>query len=263
MSDETVFISGAGSGIGLGLAGLLRARGARIAAFDLTISDAVRDRLAAGDASACSFHEVDVRDSEALARAAAAAAAELGPPTLAINCAGIQLAKRFDELSAEGFERVVAVNLVGSRNFAAAVLPHMRPGGQLALVASLAGFVPNYGYAAYNASKFGVVGLAGALRLECRPKGIDVSLIAPPEVETPMVDEERRTGDPVALKLKAFAGTLSAERACAEILRGIDRRRAVIVPGHRGRFTRRMALVAPGLTNAIADRMVRRALAGR
>lgn len=100
-------------------------------------------------------------------------------------------------------QRDVEVNLIGSRNFSAAVLPLMTPGAQLALIASLAGLVPNYGYAAYSASKFGVVGLAGCLRLEYRPKGIDVCVVCPPGVETPMVTEERRSGDAVGLELSS------------------------------------------------------------
>jgi len=63
----------------------------------------------------------------------------------------------------------VDINLKGSRNFAAAVLPHMASGSRLVLLASLAGLVGNYAYAAYNASKFGVVGLASALRIEYKP----------------------------------------------------------------------------------------------
>ena len=87
------------------------------------------------------------------------AAAALGAPELAINCAGIQRASPFEQLPAEHFEQTVAVNLVGSRHFAAAVLPHMVAGSRLALVSSMAGFAANYSYAAYSAAKFGVVGL--------------------------------------------------------------------------------------------------------
>ncbi len=160
-------------------------------------------------------------------------------------------------------QRDVEVNLIGSRNFSAAVLPLMTPGAQLALIASLAGLVPNYGYAAYSASKFGVVGLAGCLRLEYRPKGIDVCVVCPPEVETPMVTEERRSGDAVGLELKKFSGTLGLEEACEQILSGLAARRWMAVPGRRARLTRRLAQLAPALMRRTSDRMVRRALAQR
>lgn len=261
----TAFVFGGGSGIGLRLAEILQARGAAVSIFDLKIGEEAERRLGAvgsrtGGGPVAAFHEVDVTDSAAVARAIEAAVATAGPPALAINSAGVQNSKPFEDLSEDQFRRVVEVNLIGSRNFAAAVLPQMRAGAQLALVASLAGILPNHGYAAYSASKFGVIGLAGALRLEYKPKGITVSVICPPEVETPMVDEERRTGDAIGLEMKKFSGTLTVDQACAEIIRGLEARRWMIIPGRRARLSRRLAQTLPGFTNATSDRMVKRAL---
>ena len=260
---KCAFVTGGGSGIGLGLAERLLERGARVAVLDLALRSEVRDRLgklAERSDAACSFHEVDVRNAGGVSAAVEDALGALGAPDLAIHSAGIQTSRAFDQLTAEEFERVVAVNLLGSRNFAAAVLPAIGPGGRLALIASLAGLVPNYGYAAYSASKFGVVGLAGALRLEYRPRGVGISVVCPPEVETPMVADEHATGDRIGLALKQFSGTLAVDTACDEILAGIDAGRFVIVPGRRARLTRRLAQVVPGLMNAVSDRMVERAL---
>jgi len=261
---ETAFVTGGGSGIGRRLAEMLLDRGTRVAIFDLRIADgvraALRGRSAAHGGSACSFHEVDIRDRQALGKAISEAVVSTGAPALAINSAGTQVSKAFEELTGEEFDFVVQVNLIGSRNFAAAVLPHMRPGARLALIASLAGIVANYGYTAYNASKFGVVGLAGALRLEYKPKGIGVSVVCPPEVETPMVAEERETGHPISLQLKAFSGTLGLDSACAQILHGLEAGRSMIIPGRRARLTRRLAQIVPGLMNAISDRMVVQAM---
>ncbi|GIK76964.1 MAG: SDR family NAD(P)-dependent oxidoreductase [Thermoleophilia bacterium] len=257
----TAVISGGGSGIGLGLARKLSRRGTAVAVLDRSISDELKGWLDAGGDAPAAVREVDVADGDALADAVADAADAIGPPALAINSAGVQASAAFGTLSEERFRSVVEVNLVGSRNFSAAVLPLMGPGAQLALVASLAGLVPNYGYAAYSASKFGVVGLAGCLRLECKPRGVDVSVICPPEVETPMVTEERRTGDPVGLELKKFSGTLTLEDACEEILAGLAGRRWMVVPGRRARLTGRLVQLAPALMRRTSDRMVRRALA--
>jgi NAD(P)-dependent dehydrogenase (short-subunit alcohol dehydrogenase family) len=258
------FVTGAGSGIGLRLAEKLLERGASVAAFDLALRGEVRERLAKlADGTRASFHEVDVRHREALERAVGEAVAAVGAPDLALHSAGVGSSKAFEALTGDEFERVVAVNLVGSRNFAAAVLPRMAPGSRLALIASLGGIVPNYGYAAYSASKFGVVGLAGVLRVEYAPRGIGVSVICPPEVETPMLAEERARGDPISLRLKQFSGTLDLEDACNEILSGLAARRWMIVPGRRARLTRHLAQHLPGLMNAIGDRMVARAIRER
>ncbi len=265
-SRQTAFLTGAGSGIGRRLAELLLERGTGAALFDLRFADDARVQLeeaSRGAGVACSFHEVDVRDARALQTAVDAAVSVVGPPGLAVNSAGVQISKAFRELTADEFELVVGVNLIGSRNFAASVLPRMQRGSRLALIASLAGIVPNYGYAAYSASKFGVMGLAGALRLEYRPSGINVSVICPPEVETPMVAVEHETGDPVSLELKKFSGTLSLDDASRQILAGLDAGTWMIVPGHRARLTRRLGQFLPGLMNAVSDRMVNRAMKER
>jgi len=244
----TAYITGASSGIGLRLAQLLEARGDRVVGFD---------RTPRSDATIA----VDVRDADAVEAAFAVAAERVGPPTLVINCAGIQLGKAFVDLTAEEFTRVVEINLLGSRHVAAAALRRLGPGGQLVLVASLAGLVANYGYAAYCASKWGVVGLAEVLRLECRPRGIAVSCVCPPEVETPMVDEERRTELPATRALKNLAGTLELEPAADAILAGIDRREFLIIPSLRARGARNLVRFLPArLSHAISDRVVARSL---
>jgi 3-dehydrosphinganine reductase len=253
---NTVFISGGGSGIGLCLARVFAARGNRIAVFDLRISEAVRVALSRANADACCFEEVDICNALLLEKAAATAVAALGAPDLAINCAGVQIAKPFLALSAEEFSRVITINLVGSRNFAAAVLPHMQRGSRLALVASLAGLVSNYTYSAYNASKFGVVGLAGALRMDCLPRGIAVSVICPPEVKTPMVEEELKTMDPITYELKQVAGTLELQQACTEILAGLERGHFCVIPGFRARLIWRLNRWFPALLMRKTDQII-------
>ncbi|MGX6446914.1 SDR family NAD(P)-dependent oxidoreductase [Patulibacter sp. S7RM1-6] len=263
-STAPVVVTGAGSGLGLRLGELLAARGRRVVALDLRLTDEARERLrraSAPDAGPV-FAEVDVRDGDAVRRAFRTAVAETGAPALVVNCAGVQDALEFSRQSEEAFRRVVDVNLLGSRNVAAAAIDVLPAGGQLVLVASLAGLVPNFAYAAYCASKYAVVGLAEVLRLELEPRGVRVSLVCPPEVETPMVATERETMRAPTRALKAMAGTLPLEPAVREILAGIDARASLIVPGRRARFTRHVARLLPAsLLRGVTDRVVRRELA--
>ncbi len=254
------YITGAGSGIGRRLAELLMQEGVSVAAFDRNADELVQQQLAAfAERQAgvrCIYLQADVTDSARLADQVAVALLELGTPDLAINCAGVQIAKPFEELSGEEFERVVNINLLGSRNFAAAVLPNMQSGSQFSFVASLAGLVPAYCYAAYNASKFGVVGLAGALRLEYIARGVEVSVICPPEVETPLVVEERKTMTATGAKLKSTAGTLQLEPACDSILKQLKARKYLVIPGWRARMVARMSAWLPGTLRWFSERIV-------
>jgi NAD(P)-dependent dehydrogenase (short-subunit alcohol dehydrogenase family) len=256
---SVALISGGASGIGRCLVERLLAAGTSVAVLDRSGNPQVQAQLrevAAGHNARCEFFRADVSDAQAVERAVQEAVDVLGPPDLAINSAGVQNAKSFTELTAEEFFQVVNINLVGSRNFAAAVLPHMSRGAQLALVASLAGLVPSYNYSAYNASKYGVVGLAGALRLECVARGIDVSVICPPEVNTPMVTEERRIMTATSAKLKATAGTLEVAPACDYMLKKLRQRRYMIIPGARARGVAAVARWLPNVMRRVSEHIV-------
>lgn len=255
----SAIVTGAGSGLGKRLAEMLLARGEQIVALDVGFSEPARAELSA--AGEVHFEEVDVRDADAVKLAVDRGVAALGRPTLAINCAGVVIAKSFEETSEDEFRRVIDINLVGSRNFAAATVGHLAGGGQLVLFASMAGIVANYGYAAYCASKFGVVGLAEVLRLEQKVNGVTVSVVAPPEVSTPMVDEERRSGDAITAKMKQFAGSLELEPAVRSILQGIDKQKFLIVPGSAAKRTVLLQRIVPRrVTHAISDQLLRRAM---
>jgi 3-dehydrosphinganine reductase len=259
---KRVFVTGAAAGIGRRLAELALDAGADVAAFDAVEAGLSElSEAAARPGRRVHAQVVDIRDVEGVKEAVKSAVADIGAPDLAINCAGIQLAKPFAELSAEEFRRVIEVNLLGSRNLAAAVLPHMQSGSRLALVSSLAGLVPNYSYAAYSASKYAVVGLAEVLRLEYKPRGIDVSCICPPEVETNLVAEERRTQHPASAALKRTAGTLDVDTACREIFAGLQEGRFMIIASRRARAVAWMGKYVPrALAHAGTDLTVRRVL---
>ncbi len=266
-SWKVAFITGGGSGIGRHMTELLLAQGTSVAVFDRSNNPEVIEDLQATAARCggvrCEFFLADVTDAAGLNAAVIAAIAALGSPDFALNCAGIQIAKPFDELTGEEFEQVVAVNLFGSRNFAAATLPHMSHGAQFALIASLAGLVTSYSYSAYNASKHGVVGLAGALRLDYIERGIEVSVICPPEINTPMVVEERKTLHPAGAKLKDAAGTLEVGPACDYMLRQLKRRKYMIVPGVRARALTVLARWFPNLARLFSEHTVVAALRAR
>jgi NAD(P)-dependent dehydrogenase (short-subunit alcohol dehydrogenase family) len=256
------YVTGAGSGIGRHLATTLAGRGASIAAFDRHIPDEARRAIAHArtrETQQVAWHEVDVTDADALLAAVGAAAADLGPPRLAVNSAGISRNAPFAVADRNDFEETVRVNLNGSRNFAAAVLALMQRGDRLALIASLAGLTGGYAYAAYAASKAGVIGLAKVLRLEYAPVGIGVSVICPPEIPTPMVERSAATEHPATRALKEFAGTLPIDVACGEMLEQLARGRFTVIPGRKARRAARLQRLLPERVSlALADRIVRR-----
>ena len=255
---NTVFISGGGSGIGEQFAVRMAQQGANVAIFNRKLSPQVVDKLrqqSANSTQRFQDYSADVSDMAGLQIAIDKAVVEVGKPDLAINSAGIQLAGAFEIATAADFDQVIQVNLIGTRNFSAALMPHLHSGSQLVLVASLAGLVGNYGYAAYCASKHGVIGLAKVLRIELKLQGIDVSICCPGEVETPMVAKERETIHPISEALRAFAGQLQVEPACEQMLAGIAKRQFEIIPGFKPRLVGRLFRWIPGLMDKNIDSM--------
>lgn len=260
---RAVFITGGMSGIGEELAKRYAAEGCHLAIFDLACKDSVEQAISRCKQSSeqkLEVFEVSVADHLALDEAVNKAVEKIGSPSLAINCAGILRTAAFRELSYEDFKQTIDVNLFGSRNFASSVLAHMHSGDHLALVASLAGIVGTYTHGAYAPSKFGVVGLAEVLRTEFKVEGIDISVICPGEITTPMLDEERRMGSKVAEKMNAFSGLQTVQEACDGIVKGLDRRDFMITPSARAALTRFLAHKLTGLSKWIIDKKLVKAL---
>ena len=114
-------------------------------------------------------------------------------------------------------------------------------------IASAAGLVGCYGYTGYCSSKFGVVGLAEVLRMELRRQKIDVAVVCPPEVDTPLVTEERKHGSPVTAALKQLGGSMPVEKACQEIYNGIFSSQFMIIPSAQARILAKISRVLPDL----------------
>lgn len=263
-APHTVFISGGSSGLGLEFARLLAAEGANIAIFNRRLAPQVvaeLEQLASNSQQRFASYAADVADAASLSAAINAAVAEVGAPALAINSAGIAIAAPFEELAETSFNKVIEVNLIGSRNFAAAVLPHMQAGDHLVLVASIAGLLPNFAYAAYCASKYGTVGLAEVLRLEMKLKGIDVSVCCPAEINTPLVEEERKTLHPVSAAMKDFVGTMEVAPACHSMLKGIAKRQFEIIPGTMPKLSAWLNQHVPAVSRGISDQLAARNMA--
>lgn len=261
--DNHVMITGGGSGLGLGMALRYLKRGCKVSVLDLTVAEENRGKLdvAANAGKAFwQFQATDITDFDQTQASVLAAVDAFGAPDLAVNSAGVVINKAFKDMQPKEFRRVVDINLNGSYHFATAALSTMQPGSRLALVASIAGLTSNYAYAAYGASKFGVVGLATTLRYEYEPQGIHISCVCPPEVKTPMVEKELADGNPVSLELKALAGSLDTDSACDQIVAGLDAGRWQIVPGLSGKLTAFSARYLPGPFNAIMLRLIGRAL---
>jgi short-subunit dehydrogenase len=261
---KQVFITGGSSGIGLALARLHAKTG-----DDLLLLARDRSKLseAVGECAALRVRAdqtvagepLDVTAFETMPDRLRELIAAHGLPDLLILSAGTVANKTFLDTSREEFDRVMAVNLGGSREVARGVLPAMieRGSGQIAFIGSSAGLVGIYGYSAYASSKFALTGFVQALRQELTGTGVSVNLVCPPEVDTPMVAAEAESALPQTRFLKDLAGTLSADDAAAQIARGLEKNQAVVIPGLRARLLLGFARHCPGLFSLTSTMLLR------
>jgi NAD(P)-dependent dehydrogenase (short-subunit alcohol dehydrogenase family) len=235
-TGKVVYITGGSSGIGLSCARAFASLGAHITIFARDISrleDASRDIARHARSQGQLIHAVsmNVSDNEETASKTKEAMALTGPPHVAIANAGIGYAELFLNTPFSAFDAVMKTNVYGVRNFIAGVLPAMAYGGRIAIVSSLAGLIGMYGYTSYSTSKFALVGLAECLRAELKPMGISVTLVCPPEVDTPFLPQEAEHLPVESKVIKAFCGRISPERAARAVVKGVSRRRFLVIPG--------------------------------
>lgn len=194
IAGRTALVTGAASGIGLGIAEALVAEGAKVVLCDWKEGWLRRETERLGD-TAIGRH-FDVRDREGWQRAKEAAEDAFGPVDILVNNAGV-VPGRFElaDMPVEHFDRLVGIMLVGMFNgihtFAAGM--RQRADGHIVNTASMAGLVTSPGIGAYTTSKFAVVGMSEVLRAEMAPHGVGVSVLCPGLVRTNIGVEDEET----------------------------------------------------------------------
>ncbi len=231
LAGACVLVTGGAQGIGKAVATRLATRGAKVAIGDLDAELARTTATAIGGTG----HALDVRDPESFATFVAAAEAAHGPVDVLVNNAGVMPNGAFLDLSEATNRMIMEVNVHGVIHGMRLVLPQMvaRGRGHVCNIASLAGKVPLKGLAVYNASKYAVVGLTAATRLEYAHTGVSIGAVLPSAVDTalssgidfsplPKVSPDkiaeavetsilRRTGEiPVPRYVGALAGVMTA-----------------------------------------------------
>jgi 2-hydroxycyclohexanecarboxyl-CoA dehydrogenase len=198
MSPRVAVVTGAASGIGLGVARRLASDGHAVALLDLDgdgISQAVAELEVQGLRVA--GYAVDVADRDALEQVYGALRTELGPVTIVVTSAGIEAFEPVLEITPEKWDRLIAVNLTGTFTSVQLAVADMVAAGWGRIVtissSSAQSGAPNMAH--YVASKGGVIGLTKAFARELAGHGITANTIPPTIVDTPMAQKGVARGD--------------------------------------------------------------------
>lgn len=255
-----VIVTGGSSGIGLATAERFAARGYDVA---IVARDAVRLALAVVRIEAARVSpeqrvtsvSADLSQWESCDAAIESLVADGFDPDVLVNSAGVIVPGVFTEMPLEHLQRNLDCGFWSVVHPCRSVASRMvaRGSGHIVNVSSVAGYLAIYGYTGYSAAKFAVMGFTEALRGEMKPHGVKVSVVCPPDTETPALAYEKtlrpRETDVIAGNIKPIA----PDKVAAAIVRAVDGGSYLVIPDALSAFYFRLKGLLPELFWFIVD----------
>ncbi len=264
---KLVYITGGTSGIGLEMGKLLAAESASCVLIARNVkrleeTKKTLESLAKDGSQKIYTVSVDVSDHRDVTKKMKAAASKIGAPDILINSAGInKYADRFENITPEMFDEVMKTNVNGVRNMIYALIePMKRAKTHIVILSSAAGLFGMFGYTNYATSKAALIGFAESLRYELKPRGMHITVIYPPEVDTPMNYEEAKTLPPEGRAMKNASGFMTPQYAAKVILKAVAAKKFMYIPGLQVRFFYTLHRLTNGwISRTVSDAIVRKA----
>ena len=262
-TDQTILITGGSMGIGLATAeeiarlggnvGLIARRPGPLAAAAQRVRTAASSPDQLVETLAC-----DTTDEAALQPLLEDFIARHGVPDRLINTVGYAYPQRVGKLTLADFRKQMAVNYFGQLIPTQLLLPYwlQQSRGHVAFVSSVLGFMSLTGYAAYAPTKYALFGLAESLRHELKPRGIVVSVLFPPDTDTPGFEHENLSKPPETAKLSESAKLMTPEAVARDFVAALGKERFEILPGE-ARWIRLLSRLAPGVLRWYLDQALK------
>jgi short-subunit dehydrogenase len=254
MRDKVIVITGASSGIGAELARQLAARGAKLV---LASRNAAALQEVAQAVPGAYIVPTDVTREEDCRHLIEQSIAQFGRIDVLVNNAGISMSARFEDITDLSiFERLMQVNLLGSVYCTHAALPYLKSThGLVVAVSSLTGKTGVPTRTAYAASKHAMQGFFDSLRIELMGTGVDVLVVSPGFVKTPV--RERALGPDGKPIGKSHLGEhekdmQSVEECARRIIGAMTAHKRELIMTARGRMGQWLKLIAPVVVDKIA-----------
>jgi 2-hydroxycyclohexanecarboxyl-CoA dehydrogenase len=189
LDGRVAIVTGAAGGIGAAIARALVGAGAAAAVWDLAGERA--EEVAGGLAGRALGVEVDITSRPSVEAALAATESALGPVDVLVNNAGIDTIEPFLQSEEATWERIVAVNYLGTVRCCHVVVAGMveRGSGRVVNIGSDAGRVGSSGEVVYSGTKGGVIAFSKALAREVAAKGVTVNVVCPGPTDTALLDQ--------------------------------------------------------------------------
>jgi len=206
LPGKTAFVTGGGSGIGLGIAKALLGAGMNVVVADILDEHLAAAKTELGSPDRVLAFRLDVTNRTQYARAADAAEARFGKIHILCNNAGVAVVGPTELATFADWDWVMGVNLGGTINGIVTILPRIKrhgEGGHIVNTASMSGLVPHPGATIYGASKGAAVHMMECMRAELEPQGIICSAFCPGAVQSNIAEAAKTR--PVELSDTGYA----------------------------------------------------------
>ena len=263
-SGKIAFIVGGSSGIGLALAKRLALESTGTIIFSRNRSNlrsAVTEikKVQTSETVPVSFMQVDASDILQVKKILKKAVSQYGAPDLLFNCAGRALPDYFENINHTQMQETFKLNFFSTWNVISALIPDMKKkGGRIVNISSMAGYLGLFGYTDYCASKFAVIGFSEALRSELNQCGIDISVVCPPDTDTPGFQKENINKPEETMLISGAIKPVLPEYVAREILSGISKNRFLILPGNKVKLSYLIKRLFPSIMNYIINRPLKK-----
>ena len=264
-SGKTVLVCGGSQGIGKETAKEIVRLGGNvgIVARDSDALNQAAKEIEAEKASQSQFVDTivcDTTDMGALKPLLEAFIAGHGVPDVLVNNVGYAKPDYIQNMTLDDFKSNMDVNYYGQLVPTLILLPFFMEAkqGHIAFVSSLGGVVGIIGYAAYTPTKAALIGLSETLRHELKPYNIDISVLYPPDTDTPGFEIENISKPPETAILSETANLCTAEKVAEVFVEGLVKRKLTIIFGE-ARLIRLLYRHMPWLVHAISDSDLKKA----
>lgn len=258
--NKLVYITGGSSGIGFAAAGEFLKEGASVLLIArdkkklISAKERLGNEIVRGNSNRIEICSVDISDFEKVSEVLREKLETIGAPDILINGAGMAYPDYFEKIPHDIFVKTININLIGTWNVISTVVPAMKgKDGYLVNISSMAGYVGTFGYAAYSASKFGIIGFSEVLKGELKPAGITVSVLCPPDTDTPQLVQEDKTKPEETRAISGNVKLMKPEMVAKALLKGMKRNKFMILPGNMNKFTYMVKRFFPWLVFMIMD----------
>jgi 3-dehydrosphinganine reductase len=263
MAGQNVIVTGGSSGIGKATAKLFVRRGANVAIIarrqallDTALAEVEVERTS--DAQVFQAYSADLSDWEQASAAIEAVTADGRVPDVLINSAGTVRPGYFEELPIDVFYQTMDVDFFGTLHPCKLVAPMMmaRRSGHIVNISSVAGFLGVFGYTAYSAAKFAIRGFSDVLRSELKPYGVCVSIVFPPDTNTPQLVEENKYKPLETRRISGTIRPMEPEQIAEAVVRAIGKDRYIIAPGFQTALSYALTNGLQGVARWYFDRII-------